>query len=315
MSQRTVIFRLEASLQIGTGHAMRCLVLAEKLQELGWKCYFATSATSIDLIKKLQNFPILDPQKFWNTPTYCDLLVVDNYDLDENYENHFRKFAAKILVIDDLANRKHNCDILLDQNLGTQAQDYKNLVNQDCQILTGTSYCLLREEFAKLRPLALEKRSHTQKIHKILVNFGGSDINNHTQKALEMIETSQFHGEIDAVLGLRASNLKSIKEFAKKSKNKINIYQEANMSEMILAADLALAAGGTSSWERCCLGLPTYIIKIAENQEKIFQQLGTSKSFDEFLHEVKNNYQEHAKKVAKLVDGKGADRIYQKLNS
>ena len=289
---------------------MRCLVLAEQLEKIGFECNFVSSNESYNLIPKLQKFKQIDPEKFWNNPFNHDLLIVDNYNLDSKYETHFRKYAKKILVIDDLANRNHNCDILVDQNLGSKIEDYKNLVNQNCQILVGTEYCLLRPEFNEIRLQSLQKRKETKNISKILVNFGGSDINNHSLKALEEIEKSAFAGEIDVVLGFNAINLESIEQFSKKSKNKINIHKQANMAEMIYKADLAIAAGGTSAWERCCLGLPTYIIKIADNQEKIFEKLGYQGSFNDFYHEVSKNYQKFVERIKDYVDGGGVDRVF-----
>ena len=224
-----------------------------------------------------------------------------------------RKFAKKILVIDDLANRRHFCDILLDQNLATEAEEYKNLVNEECKILAGTKYCLLREEFAKMRPESLNKRLGTKEIKKILVNFGGSDLKNHTIKALQEIEKSNFLGEVEVVLGFNAVHFDEIEKFSHKAKNKITLHRQANMAQLIYEADLAFAAGGTSAWERCCLGLPTYLVKIADNQEKIFKELGYAESFAEFYTNISQDYQKYVAQIAGYVDGAGADRVFQKL--
>jgi UDP-2,4-diacetamido-2,4,6-trideoxy-beta-L-altropyranose hydrolase len=313
MIKKIALFRAEASLEIGTGHVMRCMVLADLLTNLGWKCSFISSQKSYDLISKLNQFARIEPEKIWNNPTEHELLIVDNYSLDESYENHFRDYAKKILVIDDLANRKHNCDFLLDQNLGTKIEDYKNLVNSDCKILAGTNYCLLRPEFAKLRPAALQKRSQTKIINKILVNFGGSDVNNHSEKALEEIEKSDFWGKVEVALGFNAPHFKKIQHFAKNSKNKITIHKQTDMAQLIFEADLAIAAGGTSAWERCCLGLPTYIVKIADNQEKIFRELGSADDFNKFYLKLLDNYQAQVKKIANYVDGKGANRVMSSI--
>lgn len=313
MIKKIALFSVEASLEIGTGHAMRCMVLADLLANIGWECSFISSQKSYDLISKLGRFTRIEPEEFWNNPIQHELLIFDNYSLDEFYENHFRKYAEKILVIDDLANRKHNCDFLLDQNLGTKVEDYKNLVNSNCKILSGTHYCLLRPEFAQLRQTALEKRSQTKIIKKILVNFGGSDINNHSENALREIEKSDFCGEVEVVLGFNALHLEKIQNFAKNSKNKITIHAQADMAQLIFEADMAIAAGGTSAWERCCLGLPTYIVKIADNQEKIFKELGSADNFNKFYLKLLDNYQAQVKKIANYVDGKGASRVISSI--
>jgi UDP-2,4-diacetamido-2,4,6-trideoxy-beta-L-altropyranose hydrolase len=311
--KRLALFSAEASLQIGTGHVMRCKVIADELKNAGWDCAFISSETSYDLVTKVREFERIDPELAWNRPPLADLLVVDNYTLDSYYENHFRKSVKAILVIDDMPSRSHNCEILLDQNFGTKISDYQNFVNEGCKILAGTDFSLLRPEFAKIRPLALEKRSQTKKIEKILINFGGSDINNFSLKALEKVEESRFCGIIEVVLGFNATHLGSIQKFATKSKNKIIIHKEVDMSQLILEADLAIAAGGTSTWERCCLGLPTYIIKIADNQEKIFSQLGSNKSFQEFFDDVSANYQKYFEDAARIVDGIGSKRVLAEI--
>lgn len=310
---RLALFSAEASLQIGTGHVMRCLVLAEALENAGWECCFISSQTSYDLVKRAEKFKRLNPKEIWQNPLKADLLVVDNYSRNSTYESHFKKHVKTILVIDDLADRKHECDILLDQNLGSKATDYRDLVNADCEILTGTEFCLLRPEFAAARPAALQKRSQTKKIGKILVNFGGSDINNHSLKALEMLEKSSFQGDVGVVLGFNAIHFDKIQNFAVTSKNQITIHKQADMAQLIFAADLAIAAGGTSAWERCCLGLPTYIIKIAENQEKIFQELGTAKTFEEFFCDVSTNYQKYSDDITKFTDGMGVNKVLEKI--
>lgn len=308
MSKRALI-SCEASLQIGTGHVMRCLVLADELKKNGFDVTFITSATSANLISDLARFPQITSEDFFLNPAAQDLLVVDNYSLDALYEKRFRKYVKTILVIDDLANRKHDCDILLDQNLGTKKDDYRDFVSADCQILAGANYCLLRPEFSALRDEAIKKRSETKSVKKILVNFGGSDINNHSLAALRLIENSNFVGEVDVVLGFNAPNFDSVADFAVKSRNKITVHKRANMSELILAADAAIAAGGTSAWERCCLALPTYIIKIADNQEKIFRELGYKMDFNEFISSLNSDYQKHVSRIVNYVDGLGVKRV------
>lgn len=310
---KTAIFSCEASLSIGTGHVVRCITLANFLENKGWKCFFATSNASYNLIKNLEKFTQIQPQEFYENPKNCNLLIVDNYNLDEKYENHFRNFAQKILVIDDLANRNHDCDILLDQNLGTKIEDYKNLVSHNCEILAGTKYCLIREEFLELREQALKKRLTTKSIANMLVNFGGSDLRNHSLNALTEIEKSKFNGEINVVLGFNAVNLKTIEDFSRKSKNRIAIHKQANMAKLIYDSDIAYAAGGTSTWERCCLGLPTYMIKIADNQEKIFAQLGFEEGFEKFYNEAAKNYQKFFNEIKDLVDGQGVLRVYSSI--
>lgn len=313
MFNKIIIFFCEASLTIGTGHVMRCLTIANMLKKNYCKCYFVTSSTSIELIPQLNDFFLITPEKYNKNPINCDLIIIDNYELDYNFEKTLRNFANKIMIIDDLFNRKHNCDILLDQNFGVKKTFYKNLINKDCKTLLGTKYAILRPEFLEYRNKIYKKRKSTKAINKILINFGGSDIKNHSLKALEMLEKTNFRGEINVVLGFLCPNLESIKKFSETSKNKIYVFQQANMAQMIYEADIAIAAGGSSTWERCCLGLPTYMIKIADNQSRIFEELGQNISFENFLIEVEKNYIKYVKKYMSYVDAKGLTRILDYL--
>jgi UDP-2,4-diacetamido-2,4,6-trideoxy-beta-L-altropyranose hydrolase len=310
---KIIIFFCEASLENGTGHVMRCLTMANMLKKNDNKCIFVTSLISKELIPQLNNFEIISPDNFIENPMNCDLIIIDNYKIDNEFEKKLRNFTKKIMVIDDLFNRKHDCDILLDQNFGVKKIFYKNLVNKDCKILLGTKYAILRPEFLEYRRKIFHKRKLTKNINNLLINFGGSDVKNYSLKALKMAEKSSFKGEINVVLGFSSPNLESIKKFSKISKNKINILQQANMAQMIFEADIAIAAGGSSTWERCCLGLPTYMIKIADNQSRIFEELGQKISFKNFLVEVAKNYNDLAKKYARYVDGKGLMRTIRFL--
>jgi len=312
-NKKLALFYAEASLKIGTGHIMRCLVLAKFLSKKGWNCKFVSSQESYELIPNLRDFDKIKPSEMEKNPITNDLLVFDNYQIDIEYEKKFRAYSKIIMVIDDLSNRSHQCDILIDQNLGSKKDDYNNLVNQDCKILAGSSYALLRKEFFETRNKSLEKRKNTTNIKKILVNFGGSDLKNHSLKALKEIENSSFNGDIEVVLGFKSPNLKEIQEFSKSSRNNIKIHNLANMAQIIHECDLAIAAGGSSAWERCCLGLPTYVIKIADNQDKIYQELGFAGSFNEFLEYSQQNYQKLSLKLSNYVDGMGTERVYKEI--
>ena len=183
MNKKLAVFCFEASAHIGAGHAVRCSVLINSLISFGWKCIIVTSKTTYEFVKLLNTFERIDPDIFHANPFQHDLLVIDNYKLDFNYQNYFRAYAKKILVIDDLANRKHNCDILLDQTYNRDPKDYKNLVPAHCKILAGSDYALLRKEFILMRPKAIEKRRNSKGIRRILISMGGSDPNNYTLKA------------------------------------------------------------------------------------------------------------------------------------
>jgi UDP-2,4-diacetamido-2,4,6-trideoxy-beta-L-altropyranose hydrolase len=310
MNAKIAIFRFEASPTIGAGHAIRSGVLADALLRRGWQCVCITDSMSYDFIHDLTRFERIDPKIFDRDPLPCDLLVIDHYGLSENYEKKNRKYAKKIWVIDDLANRPHDCDLLLDQTYGREEKEYKNLVPEDCKILIGSDYVLLREDFIKRRPNALRRRQDTNKIDRILVCFGGSDPNNYTLKALEMIKESSFKGSIDIVLGFSSNNKEEIQRYSKNLANECFFYNNANMPELTFNADLAIGASGSGVWERSCLGLPSVIMVTADNQEAVFKALqdaGKIFSLQDFLNaEEKSRFYEMS---GKIIDGFGINRV------
>jgi UDP-2,4-diacetamido-2,4,6-trideoxy-beta-L-altropyranose hydrolase len=297
-------FRFEAYSDIGAGHAMRSTVLADALIENGWDCRLVTNKASYDFIKNLERFKRVEPNDFYNNPLECDLFVIDHYGLDHTYESHFRRFAKKIMVIDDLADRKHDCDILLDQTFGRTAKDYKPLVPDTCEILAGSDYVLLRKDFINLRPKALEKRKNTTEVKRILVSLGGSDPENFTLKALQMIKESDFKGAIDIVLGFSSPNIESVKKYADGMENDYIIHTDVDMPTLIYEADLAIGAAGSSVWERCCLGLPQVLMVTADNQKLIYKKLIKEEGFFESLSGL--NY---VKNKINLCDGFGIIRL------
>jgi UDP-2,4-diacetamido-2,4,6-trideoxy-beta-L-altropyranose hydrolase len=314
MNKKLAVFRFEASSLIGAGHAIRCSVLINSLISLGWNCVIVTSEKTYEFVKFLNQFKCIDIDSLHARPFQHDLLVVDNYDLDYKYENYFRTHAKKILVIDDLANRKHDCDILLDQTYNRDPKDYKNLVPEHCKILTGNKYTLLRSEFIKLRPRALLKRIATNKIEKILISMGGSELGDYTLQALELINKIKFKGIIDIVLGFTDNNLYKVKQYISSMKNlsKINIFHDINnMAELIYEADLAIGAAGSSVWERCCLGLPSVLLMIASNQKDIYESLIHNKicySYKDLAENDLYNIRFNTN-FYNLIDGFGVNRV------
>ncbi len=321
--QKLAYFCFEASPTIGAGHAIRSCVVADALAEEGWVCKLVTNEASYKFIAGLKRFERIEPEHFYNNPITCNLLVIDNYELDHVYEKHFRTYAKKILVIDDLANRNHDCDIVLDQTYGREATDYKNLVPQQCKILAGSDYVLLRKEFIELRPKALEKRRQTTEVKRILISMGGSDQQNYTLKALEMVKESGFKGAIDIVMGFTSINIEPVKNYVASLPNECVIHVNANMSKLMYEADLAIGAAGTSVWERCCLGLPQCLTQIADNQEFCLSRICSfvykidlednfaSKIFNEAFATVSKNYKELSEKISRQVDAMGIQRAAQ----
>jgi len=334
-----VVFRVDASLQMGTGHVMRCLTLANELKQQNHEIVFICRELTGNFILLIK-YPVLVLPKNDNfqsdslylnwlgatqeqdaeqtikvIPKNTDLLIVDSYASDEIWHKQLIPYTKKIMVIDDLADRQFNCDVLLNQNLGTQIEDYKDKVTDDCELLLGCDYALLRPEFPNLREKALIKRKNTKVIKNILISMGGSDITNKTYDILQEVSDDL---NIVVILGGISPHNKMIKNYAKSRKNVKVVVDADNISRLMFDADLAIGAGGSTSWERCCLGLPTLLYVLAENQRKIagnLEELGAVKIVNNLkvnLQNILNNFsfwQIMSEKAQTVCDGIGVKRI------
>jgi UDP-2,4-diacetamido-2,4,6-trideoxy-beta-L-altropyranose hydrolase len=197
-----------------------------------------------------------------------DWLVADHYALDAEWEKCISKAVCKIMVIDDLADREHDCDLLLDQNLGRKEADYQELVSSHCNLMIGPRYSLLRPEFARLRAYSLKRREHP-KLGKLLITMGGVDKDNATGIVLEALKGCPLPDDcqIDVVMGANAPWLVKVQEIAVQMPwpTEVSI-GVADMAHRMADADLAIGAAGGTSWERCCLGLPAILVLLADNQ-------------------------------------------------
>ncbi len=298
-----VIIRADASTSIGSGHVMRCLTLAHRLKkEKNAKVVFVMRVLPgnlIDMVEK-QGFEVLKlspaNQKYslngyglWLTVPMdvdaqqtievlqhylqehdCDVanrLIVDSYALDEQWERMLRPYCKEIMVIDDLSNRRHECDILLDQNFYLNKDvRYVGLVPEHCKMLLGPEHALLREEFYEAKK-HLRKRDGN--IKNILVFYGGSDLTNETEKAIKALV--QLHDEgynftADVITGVSNSRREKIKNLCSKYQFLRYYCQISNMAEFMNKADLMLGAGGSTTWERLYMELPALVTAVAENQ-------------------------------------------------
>lgn len=298
-----VFIRADASSLIGSGHVMRCLTLAQRLRkEQNAKVIFIMRkllGNLIDVVRK-QSFAVLvlppagqdyklNGYGLWLTVPMevdaqqtikvlqhylqehgCDVvdrLIVDSYALNEQWELMLRPYCREIMVIDDLANRRHDCDILLDQNFYLNKDvRYAGLVPEHCKMLLGPEHALLREEFYEAKK-HLRKRDGN--IKNILVFYGGSDLTNETEKAIKALV--QLHDEgynftADVITGVSNSRREKIEKICSKY-NFFHYYcQVSNMAEFMNKADLMLGAGGSTTWERLYMELPALVTAVAENQ-------------------------------------------------
>ncbi|MFH1373077.1 MAG: UDP-2,4-diacetamido-2,4,6-trideoxy-beta-L-altropyranose hydrolase [bacterium] len=354
-----IVVRSDASHRIGTGHVMRCLTLAHLLREHGAQVTFICREFPghlCDMIKRKgftvkrlphDGHPFDDPGQrkqylSWlsvprdvdvgqtrsllaDLPRAPDWLIVDHYALDITWERVLRPLVNQIMVIDDLADRLHDCDLLLDQNLYENLEHrYDGLVPDHCRLLLGPQNALLRPEFIAAREVIPEKND---RVDRILIFFGGVDTTNETAKALEAIHlTGRSDITVDVVVGSANLHREQIEAASSSMPNVMLHYQVENMAELMVRADLAVGGGGTTTWERCCLGLPALVIAVAENQIEIAQQvhqlgavlyLGrgeevTIENFCTALNKLVDKplvLRDMRRKAVGLVDGGGAGRV------
>lgn len=214
-----------------------------------------------------------------------DLIIVDHYGLDIQWQSFIRPFCRKLAVIDDLADRHHVCDVLLDYNLSVSCRDYHGLLPAHCLRLLGGNYVLLREEFLQWQLLSASRRQGNQ-LENILITFGGIDPDNNSEKVLRVLASVGFTTlkRIDVVVSSKAPQLKRLKTYAAQMPVETLVHTDVrHMAELITAADLAIGSGGGSTYERLFLKLPSLLMPIADNQIKPLQKMNRAGLFELFL--------------------------------
>ena len=357
-----VAFRVDASPTIGTGHLYRCLTLSQKLVVNGHSAMFVMrhtpeSLSSIisDVGFDLVRLPAVSkeisranwcPHAGWLEANWlddaastrevldgrdCDWLVVDHYALDIQWQSAVRDIVGGLMVIDDLADRNHLCDLLVDQNyVDNFALRYDNLVPSHCDCLLGPEYALLRPEFLQTR-MSVQPRNGA--ISRILVFMGGVDNANMTSVALKGVELLDSRTlTVDVVVGSTNPHRHEIEMLSRRVRGCRLFGRVESLAPLMSAADLAIGAAGTTTWERCCLGLPSLTMSIADNQIPIAEgsqlggfavNLGKSESVTPDIvargieHLLNSPAIVHQMSLAgmRLVDGRGAERVAQALIS
>ena len=274
----TAVFRLDAGVSIGGGHAIRCLALADALSDDGWHCSFTVSEPGAAVVRQLigsrhtviglREAESLDPAALQATaPKGCELLIVDHYGWSASQERACRGWADRVLVLDDLCNRPHECDLLLDVSLERQPLDYAQWLGRDSTVLLGPGFAPLRREFP-IRRMNMSRSAHTP-ASRVFVNFGLADTRNFSEQVLEALGALHFRGGVDIVLGSRSPNLVRLRTRAERLGPGVRIHVEPpDIASLMSASDIAIGAGGGSTWERCCLALPTVMITAADNQAR-----------------------------------------------
>lgn len=289
-----VVFRADSALCMGSGHVMRCLSLAEILTKRGATCSFLTRAHKghladairargykVDLLPRGR--PVLPEIDWLGVPVEVEQeqakecldrldpawVVLDHYGLGRDWVLRTCPEGARVLVIDDLANRAHQGDLLLDQTLGREPANYGPHWPAETGIMLGAGFCLLHPSFAALRE-AMSERVFSKGVGRVLVALGGMDAENVTGRIIDILGYQDDIGmtRIDVALGATAPHLDAVADGLAALTDvptKLHV-ATPDMAQLMADSDLAIGAGGTMLWERCCLGLPTIALCLAENQ-------------------------------------------------
>lgn len=298
-----VVFRVDASRRIGTGHMVRCLTLASVLRDRGAAVSFVSRPHEGHLLEAVTRAEFAvsvlpgpeasssadeDGRFAWLGTSETDdaaqtvallgkrrpdWLVVDHYAIDAGWESVVRPHVGKILAIDDLADRKHACDGLLDQNYSPEGRArYDGLVPADCRLLLGPGFALLRPEYHEYRRT---QRTAVSPICRVFVFFGGTDAPGATKMALEALSTPGLaHMNLHVVVGANYSDRAELEDLAARRGNTIIEGPRPHLADLMARSHLAIGAGGTTTWERMSLGLPSIVVSLAENQRPLCQRLG-----------------------------------------
>ena len=364
--QLRIAIRVDSSVEMGNGHFMRCLTLAENLRSRGAEVEFITrelpgrGSTLAEDRKFTVHLMPYDPDtlahinslsqyQYWlgepwpsdadrtleilqGASPVWDWLIVDHYGLDRAWEECMRPHVNRIMVIDDLADRNHDCDLLLDQTLGRKEADYSNLLPESAALLLGPDYALLRSQFVEKRGDSLVRRGKKRPVRRILVTMGSTDPSNMTGMVLRgIINQTEIDTRVDVILGTTAPHLDAVRRQASGSSRQITVHVSVDdMASLMVEADLAIGAAGSTSWERCCLGLPTLMVVLADNQRLVSKSMvnaGAAISFGDWsnvteagfvaalqsLMQDDNRLQGIVTCAAGICDGLGVNRVIRAM--
>jgi UDP-2,4-diacetamido-2,4,6-trideoxy-beta-L-altropyranose hydrolase len=320
---------------------MRCLSLAEGLKKKDWQCFFVTKDYDARLTDKIKEkgFEVrlipnesslkedLELTRKYTSQLEAGIILTDSYGIDREYLKTLKEDQFFVLSIDDSAQTHFYSDILLNQNIHAIAREYRERIEPYTKLLLGPKYALLREDFVSNRKAALI----SEKVEKVLVTMGGGDPYNQSLKVLRALDSMEEAFSITVLLGSSFLFQEEIENFTSSASRKITIVQNTNqVARLMEESDLAISAAGCTVWELCCLGVPTILLILADNQEPIakslqkkgiMNNLGWFNQVDEshIQQEVFNLLadqklrQEMADKGHLLVDGLGVERIVKEI--
>ena len=257
-----ITFRADASPLIGTGHVMRCLTLADMLASRGAEIAFVCSDDTLHQVPRLRQSGYAVAADL----SPGDLVIFDHYGLGVAEERRAATLFRWVMVIDDLPQRAHLCHVLLDQTYGRQAEEWRPWLPAHARIWAGTDYVLLRPEFTVPAPTRHDLKT-------ILVSLGGTDPDNVTGMVLDALDRAKLAVDFHVVMGAGAPHLDAVAQRLMQLPRGHLHVNTPHMADLMLRADLAIGAGGTTAWERCSLALPSIALVIADNQRDVVQTL------------------------------------------
>lgn len=356
-----IYLRTDSSLSIGSGHVIRCLNLAKALRKSDAQCFFISKNHRGNIIDKIiqegfstkvitidnKSEAYIRDERFWLNGSQADdasqfislieeqeqdpdIIIVDHYSLDKEWEKRVKhRFSdARLVVIDDLCNRPHFCDLLIDQTYQRRPEEYAFLNENKGTVLAGTKFALLNPLFSGLRKQSIERKEKVDYPKTLMLTMGGVDVNNITGKVLEYLTQTTFKNieKITVILGVAFPHREEIQAIASKSHYNVDVLTNVNnMAELMLVHDFAIGALGGTTWERCTMALPAVNIAIADNQLTIAENLSNSGAIvlyadnfskDEFLDAVQYlfaHYHEQRILATGMCDGLGLFRGIQEM--
>lgn len=334
LREESLIIRTDANVQIGTGHLMRCLALAQAWKDAGGEVVFITACQSDDLLQRLreEGFNICLLARPYPEPGDWDYtkdilaahpnawVVLDGYHFGEIYQQRVKEAGHRLLVIDDMAHLKHYyADFVLNQNLHAEQLHYS--CESYTRLLLGTRYVLLRREFLAWRGW---KREIPEVARRVLVTLGGGDPENHTLKVIQALQKVDTPGlEATVVIGASSPYTDVLSAAIKQSFIPIRLVCNAkNMPELMTWADVAVSGGGVTCWELVYMLLPILVVVLAPNQEanaRALQESGIALIFSiEHIQRLLLDRKMHAamSQIGRsIVDGHGVEHVTKILRT
>ncbi len=335
-----ILFFADAGAQVGGGHVMRCLTLARALAAHGAVCAFVESRAAAPILRRF-GWPeqallamigadtleeLLAYAETFAEPFQTDAVVFDHYRIGAVEEARLRRGKRRVVVIDDLADRPHDCDLIVDPGYGRRPSAYAGLIPDGAPALTGPAHALVRPEFAGARQRALSRRARHGPVGRALVTLGLTDLGAVTQRVVEALLPTLGETRLDVVLGGEAASLPALKALADADRRLRLWIDTAEMATLMADADVCVGAGGSSVWERATVGLPSITLALADNQRPMLGQLAAAgvtlaldPAADTFADDLAAAWSRltsdaalrwrFAQSTADLCDGHGAARV------